>query len=129
MRALLAAIGTTTLLAGALTASMALADGAAAAHGRAPAATGGRIVLAQACGWYIVLGCTRGYRDASRILADLGGPGVGGGAGTNVIDTNTFPNFADGWFCVADGPYRTRADADSIAWREAVPDAYVKNGC
>ena len=31
--------------------------------------------------------------------------------------------------CVGDGPYASRWEAESIAWREAVPDAYVKAGC
>jgi hypothetical protein len=30
---------------------------------------------------------------------------------------------------VADGPYVSEADAASVAWIEAVPDAYVKRGC
>ena len=110
---------------------LALASGGAVAGGirpegprAAPLAT-----LAQACGWYVILGCSRTQRDAVRTLDRLGGPGVGGWAGARVVNTNQYPNFRNGWFCVADGPYATRADAESIAWKEAVPDAYVKNGC
>lgn len=99
--------------------------GPAAANERAAAET----KVAQACGWYIILGCTRGYRDAARILTNLGGPGVGGGAGTSVVDTNQYPNFRNGYFCVADGPYGSRSAAQSVAWNEAVRDAYVKNSC
>lgn len=91
-------------------------------------------VLAQACGHYIVLGCFTRHADAVTQMNRLGGPGIGGAGiagsiGTQVVHTDDFPNFRNGYFCVMDGPYRTRADAQSIAWSEAVPDAYVKNGC
>lgn len=91
-------------------------------------------VMAQACGHYIVLGCFTRHADAVRHMNALGGPGIGGAGiggsiGTQVVHTNDFPNFRNGYFCVMDGPYRSRADAQSIAWSEAVPDAYVKNGC
>lgn len=84
---------------------------------------------AQVCGHYIILGCFKNANQAFSRLNQLGGPMVGGGAGTNVVDTNQYPNFRNGWYCVADGPYASRAQAMSIAWKEAVPDAYVKNGC
>ena len=87
------------------------------------------VTEAQGCGWYIVLGCHRSRGSAQRQLRNLGGPGVGGGAGTRVIDTNAFPNFSNGWQCVMDGPYGSRGAAASIAWTEAVPDSYVKNSC
>lgn len=89
----------------------------------------GEIRVAQACGYYIILGCSRNFRGANRTLSNLGGPGVGGPAGAYVVDTNNYPNFRNGWFCVADGPYRSAGAARSIAWREAVPDAYVKSAC
>lgn len=84
---------------------------------------------AQGCGWYIVLGCSKSRVDAKRQLIDLGGPMVGGGAGSRVINTSDFDGFRDGFYCVADGPYVSRDDAGSVAWIEAVPDAYVKRGC
>ena len=83
----------------------------------------------QGCGWYIILGCSKNWADANRRLDDLGGPVVGGGAGSRVIDTSAVRGFRSGFFCVADGPYVSQDDAGSVAWREAVPDAYVKRGC
>ena len=87
------------------------------------------VVKVQACGWFVVLRCGRSYPAAQNFLNGLGGPGVGGGAGTRIIDTNQYPNFRNGFYCVMDGPYSSRGTAESIAWREAVPDAYVKSGC
>lgn len=84
---------------------------------------------AQACGYYVILGCFKSRNEATGRLTALGGPGVGGFAGAHVINTNDYPNFRNGWWCVADGPYATRDEAMSLAWREVVPDAYVKNGC
>jgi hypothetical protein len=84
---------------------------------------------AQACGHYVILGCFRSQGQAISRLNALGGPGVGGWAGAHVVNTNDYPNFRNGWWCVADGPYASRDGAMSIAWKEAVPDAYVKNGC
>lgn len=81
------------------------------------------------CGWYYILGCSRTQGGAWATLNRLGGPGVGGWVGANVVHTNDYPNFRNGWWCVADGPYRSRGEAGSIAWKEAVPDAYVKSGC
>lgn len=102
--------------------------GAAGADDRAAPLT-----MAQAgggiCGWYVILGCSRRAEGAWATLDSLGGPGVGGWVGATVVNTDDYPNFRDGWYCVADGPYPTRDDAASIAWVEAVPDAYVKNGC
>ena len=81
------------------------------------------------CGWYIVLGCTKDANASFRILADLGGHKVGGGAGTQVLATEYISGFNPGYYCVADGPYVSEGDAGSVAWREAVPEAYVKRGC
>ena len=94
-----------------------------------PEAPGLPVHEAQGCGWYVVLGCHRGRGTAQRQLNDLGGPRAGGGAGLNVVNTNVFPNFRNGFQCVMDGPYNSRGTAASIAWTEAVPDAYVKNSC
>ena len=84
---------------------------------------------AQVCGYYVILGCFRDANQAFERLNYIGGPGAGGGAGSQVLDTNQYPNFRNGWFCVGDGPYGSKQEAQSIAWSEMIPDAYVKNGC
>lgn len=84
---------------------------------------------AKGCGWYIILGCSKSRAAAKRQLIDLGGPMVGGGAGSRVLNTSDVDGFNGGFYCVADGPYRSKDDASSVAWIEAVPDAYVKRGC
>ena len=81
------------------------------------------------CGWYIILSCHGNHAAAHRSLNDLGGPGVGGQAGAKVINTNNYSGFRNGHHCVADGPYSSQGAAGTIAWREAVPDAYIKKGC
>ncbi|MEQ8308235.1 MAG: hypothetical protein RIA09_17000 [Hoeflea sp.] len=81
------------------------------------------------CGWYIILGCSTDRSAAAGTLYDLGGIMVGGGAGSRILNTTGVEGFRNGFYCVADGPYLTEADAGSVAWREAVPDAYVKRGC
>jgi hypothetical protein len=88
-----------------------------------------RVAQAARCGWYVILGCSRSPADARRRFARFSAPGMGGGAGIRILDTNAYPNFTPGLFCIADGPYPNRDTAASIAWREDVPDAYVKNGC
>jgi len=81
------------------------------------------------CGWYIILGCSTDRSAAAGTLYDLGGIMVGGGAGSRILNTTGVEGFRNGFYCVADGPYLSEADAGSVAWREAVPDAYVKRGC
>jgi len=81
------------------------------------------------CGWYIVLGCSTNRSAAMRTLDDLGGIMVGGGAGSRILNTSGVEGFRNGFYCVADGPYISSDDAGSVAWVEAVPDAYVKRGC
>lgn len=81
------------------------------------------------CGWYIVLGCGKSFNGATRTMNNLGGPYAGGGAGLSVANTSEYPNFSNGFYCVVDGPYQTETQASSVAWVEAVPDAYVKSGC
>ncbi len=92
-------------------------------HGDESAGAGGR------CGHYIILTCHGNRSAAVRSLNDLGGPGVGGWAGAKVIRTNDFPNFRKGYYCVVDGPYSSHDEAGTIAWKEAVPSAYIKKGC
>lgn len=84
---------------------------------------------ARGCGWYIILGCSKSLTEAGRTLSRLGGPMVGGGAGSRVLDTSDVDGFRNGFYCVADGPYVSEADAGSVAWREVVSDAYIKRGC
>lgn len=81
------------------------------------------------CGWYIVLGCSSNFNSARNTLNNLGGPFAGGGAGLKVANTSEYPNFRNGFYCVLDGPYNSQSAAQSVAWNEAVRDAYVKNGC
>lgn len=81
------------------------------------------------CGWYVILGCSKNRTDARRIFTELGGAMAGGGAGLQVLNTSEVDGFRPGFYCVADGPYITGDDASSVAWIEAVPDAYVKLGC
>lgn len=81
------------------------------------------------CGWYIVLGCGTSFNGARNTMNNLGGPMAGGGAGLSVANTNEYPNFTNGFYCVVDGPYNSQSAAQSVAWNEAVRDAYVKNGC
>lgn len=81
------------------------------------------------CGWYVVLGCGQDRSTLVDRMNYWGGPAAGGGAGLDVVDTGDYPNFRNGFFCLVDGPYGYREAAQSIAWTEAVPDAYVKSGC
>lgn len=99
------------------------------AAGAAPASAQAPGFDAEGCGWYIILGCSSSRLEARRNLIELGGPVVGGGAGSRVVNTSDLDGFNNGFYCVADGPYISRDDAASVAWVEAVPDAYVKRGC
>ncbi|MEZ5799750.1 MAG: hypothetical protein R3D29_03730 [Nitratireductor sp.] len=74
---------------------------------------------AQACGWYAVVGCARGWNQANSDAPP----------GTYVIDTNQYPNFRNGWFCAVDGPYNSRGEVPLSHWRQYRGDAYVKNAC
>jgi hypothetical protein len=102
---------------------VAAAFGALSVLTAAPAAAAGK------CDWYIVLNCGKSQANGKAKMNELGGPGAGGGAGLKVVNTANYPNFRKGFFCVVDGPYNTQDDAMSVAWAEAVPDAYVKKGC
>lgn len=102
---------------------------AVAAMGPAPAYAQTPGYDGNGCGWYIILGCSTSRTDAQRTLQQLGGPMVGGGAGSRVLNTSDIGGFRNGFYCVADGPYVSEADAASVAWIEAVRDAYVKRGC
>lgn len=85
------------------------------------ATAGEPVRVAQACGWYVVLGCFQRYRAAQRRARDIG---------VIVVDTNDYPNFRNGWFCAVDGPYsRGRANQLRRNWRGTVADAYAKAAC
>lgn len=86
-----------------------------------PASANDPFKVAQACGWYVVLGCYDSYRQASRQANRIG---------AGVVDTNNYPNFRNGYFCAADGPYsRSRARQLRRSWRGTVRDAYAKSAC
>ena len=96
--------------------TLALAAGVVlAAHASASATT------FQGCGWYVIMGCAKSYAGAQRMA----------GNGFLVVYTNDYPNFRDGWYCAAEGPFDSRSRADSFLFQVEgnVPDAYVKNGC
>lgn len=76
-------------------------------------------LMAQACGWYAVVGCSQDWDNANASAPP----------GTYVIDTNQYPNFRNGWFCAVDGPYGTKAEVPLSHWRSYRGDAYVKNAC
>ncbi len=86
-----------------------------------PAQANGEFKVAQACGWYVILGCYKSWNGA-RSRADR--------IGAKIVDTNNYPNFRNGWFCAADGPHsRRRAKQLRRAWRGTVSDAYAKSAC
>ncbi len=77
--------------------------------------------VAQACGYYVILGCFKSYGAAANRANTIG---------ARVVDTNNYPNFRNGWFCAADGPHcRRRARQLRRAWRGTVHDAYYKSAC
>lgn len=77
--------------------------------------------VAQACGYYVVLGCYNTYKKASWQANRIG---------AGVVDTNNYPNFRNGYYCAADGPHsKRRAKQLRRAWRDTVSDAYYKSAC
>ena len=75
----------------------------------------------QGCGWYVIMGCAKSYSGAQRMA----------GNGALVVNTSDYPNFRNGWYCAADGPFNRKYDANSLLFQIEgnVPDAYVKKGC
>ena len=76
------------------------------------------------CGWYAIAQCGQSRSAAQRATNQYGG---------FVIDTSdpAYPNFRNGFYCVAEGPY-SQSDADDV--REEMQDAgsrdaYIKNAC
>ena len=106
-----------------------ITDGGNVDHGNMPGAgnVGGQ--PAHGCGWYVILTCHGNRSAANRSYNNLGGHGTGGQAGIKIINTNNYSGFSNGHYCVADGPYGNYGGAAGVAWKEAVPSAYVKKGC
>ncbi len=99
----------------------ALASFAAPATAQTAAAPDGSYKVAQACGWYVVLGCFQRHSAAQRRANNIG---------AYVIDTNDYPNFSNGWYCAVDGPHSKRkAKRLRRSWRGTVGDAYYKSAC
>lgn len=74
----------------------------------------------QGCGLYVIMGCSKSHGGAQRMA----------GNGFLVVYTNDYPNFRDGWYCAAEGPFgRSQANSFLASVRGSVPDAYIKNGC
>ena len=88
---------------------------AAASHAPAAAST------FEGCGWYVIMGCFKSYNGAKRRA----------GNGFLVVNTNDYPNFRNGFYCAADGPFGRKSDANSFlaGVKSDVPDAYAKKGC
>ena len=90
-----------------------------------PTRADGSFRVAQACGWYAIMICTRGAGEAQRWNS-------ANGAGY-VINTSSgnYPNFRGGYFCVVEGPQGKGAAEQTAAYwrRNGAPTAYVKNAC
>ncbi|MGI9382493.1 MAG: hypothetical protein ACR2PO_05015 [Methyloligellaceae bacterium] len=71
--------------------------------------------------WFAVGGCYKSGAAANRQAARLG---------VNVVDTNDYPNFRNGWYCAAIGPFdRRNAELNRQQFvAQGVYDAYVKRG-
>lgn len=74
------------------------------------------------CGWFAIFTCHAGPGEAAGSQRRLGGI---------VVNTNEHPNFRNGWYCVAEGPFRNKSSAQARvnAKRGAAPTAYVKKNC
>lgn len=75
----------------------------------------------EGCGYYVIMGCSKSYSGAQRMA----------GNGFLVVNTSDYPNFRNGWYCAAEGPFNRKSQANSFLFQIEgnVPDAYVKNGC
>jgi hypothetical protein len=81
--------------------------------------------MAQSACWYAVYFCSRNQGEASRWARDRRHPG-------SVLNTSSdeFPNFAPGYYCVADGPMGQRAAQNAAARaRNVAPTSYAKSAC
>lgn len=106
-----------------ITAAIALAATAALAAergGSSISSPAGEMQVAQGCGWYIFVGCSRSYEGALRHA----------GNGLAVLRTSDYRLLNPGWYCAAVGPYARRpATGEVRAIRRHVPDAYAKRAC
>lgn len=108
----------------ACTAALAVPGGAASADEPKPLVVA---VNDTPCGWYVIYMCSR-ERSEAQYWYDLheAMPGV---VVTTGPDT---PNFAPGWFCVANGPMDREAaiaGAEDVRAGGSAPEAYAKNSC
>lgn len=83
--------------------------------------TAGERAAAEPGAWFAIGGCYQSSAAANRQAARLG---------VNVVDTNDYPNFRNGWYCAAIGPFdRRSAELNRQQFiAQGVPDAYVKRG-
>lgn len=79
------------------------------------------VVKVQACGYYVIMGCFRSRGPANRQRSRTGA--------MTVVDTNQYPNFRNGYYCAADGPFPTDSQISISMYRQTVSDAYVKYSC
>ena len=80
----------------------------------------GEVHVAQACGWYIFVGCSRSYEGALRHA----------GNGLEILRTSDYRLLNPGWYCAAVGPYSRRPSNREVREvRRHVPDAYAKRAC
>lgn len=80
----------------------------------------GEVQVAQACGWYIFVGCSRTYEGALRHA----------GNGLDILRTSDYRLLNPGWYCAAVGPYPRRPSNREVRdVRRHVPDAYAKRAC
>ncbi len=81
------------------------------------------------CGWYVILGCSPDAYGAEKTLESVRGVVLPGSAGAHVVETDAYPDFNPGLFCVVDGPFESQAQGENVHWPDMVPGAYVKRGC
>ena len=80
----------------------------------------GNTQVAQACVWFVFVGCARSY-EAARPMA---------GNGLEIIFSSDYRGLRPGWYCAVVGPYQQKpAAAEVNAIRQDVPDAYAKRAC
>jgi len=75
------------------------------------------------CGWYAIAGCFKNKGSADSRARALGD--------AYTVKTSNISNFANGWYCAVDGPYRNKQEANVMRKqfrRDGVGDAYVKKG-
>jgi hypothetical protein len=79
----------------------------------------------RSCGWYAIAYCSQSYAAAQDKTGPFSGYVI------NTSDTNRYPNFRPGWYCVVQGPMG-RDQALSVARRMnamGAGSAYAKSSC